>query len=66
MSETDWRRWKGLRGHVTYWKGWAAYQVLRPLPLWRMPYWSYAWLLPSYGDYVEWEHVIELMNEASS
>jgi hypothetical protein len=61
--QTDWSRWQGWRGQVTYWKGWAAYQALRTMPLWRMPLWSYGWLLPSYGDYAYWDDAMAVMRE---
>ena len=64
---TDWRRWQGWRGQVTYWKGFAAFHVFMSLPvLHLLPYWSYGWLLPSVGDYTEWESAIEIMNEELS
>jgi hypothetical protein len=60
---TDWSRWQGWRGSVTYWKGWAAYQIwsLFPLSSPDLPFWSYGWLLPSVGDYVYWDDAIALM-----
>lgn len=59
---TDWRRWKGLRGHVTYWKGWTAYQVFMRLPDGSTASKLGLWLLPSVGDYVYWDEAIAAMN----
>lgn len=61
MTDTDWSRWQGLRGHFTYWKGWLAWHVFMPLPSHRMPSWSYQWLLPSVGDYAYWDDAIAVM-----
>lgn len=63
MSKHDWRRWQGWRGHVTYWKGFAAWQLYRALPVVVLPYWAFGWLLPSVGDYAEWDNAIEIMRE---
>lgn len=64
MEHKKWRRWQGWRGRVTYWKGWAAYVIFMSLPrLDILPLWTYGWLLPSVGDYSEWDTAIELMRE---
>jgi hypothetical protein len=56
---TDWSRWKGWRGQVTYWKGWAAYQVFLLLPV----SWVPLWLMPSVGDYAYWDDAMAQMKE---
>ena len=60
---TDWRRWQGYRGLFTYWKGWAAWQVYRRLPVGVLPFWSFGWLLPSVGDWAYWDDAIAAMRD---
>lgn len=59
----DWSRWQGWRGQITYWKGWLAWQLFRPLPVGHIPLWTYGWLLPSVGDYCYWDDAIAVMND---
>lgn len=62
----DWRRWQGWRGHVTFWKGWAAWQIYRIWPVRWTPSWSYAWLLPSVGDWAYFADAIAAMKKRTS
>lgn len=67
MQKHDWSRWQGWRGRVTYWKGFCAFHIFMALPfLQHLPLWAYGWLLPSAGDYSEWDNAIAIMNEELS
>ena len=55
MQKHDWSRWQGWRGRVTYWKGFAAWQIYRVVPI--------GLLLPTAGDYCFWDDAMIVMSE---
>ena len=65
-KKTDWSRWQGWRGQITYWRGFVAYYVYLVLPVQNMPYWSWVWLLPYAGDYAYWDEAIEIMTSETT
>ena len=59
MTTTDWRRWQGWHGVMTWTLGAICYHIYVSLP------WPLArranWLLPRAGDFIEWDNAIAVM-----
>jgi hypothetical protein len=51
MTERHW--WYVKQSPYLAWS-FFAYHVFMILPIWRMPLWSYSWLLPAVGTWTFW------------